>query len=90
MPSSGMLRRVALVIADVSEERIASIIRLTIFGELGTAIAVTSKLKHAAKKYKMKTSKLTRQMFFSQTTNTISIVNSHDSVKPTSAYRSII
>jgi hypothetical protein len=34
MPSSGMLRRVALVITDVSEERIASIIRVIRVGEL--------------------------------------------------------
>jgi hypothetical protein len=39
--SSGMLRRVALVRTDVSEERIASIIRVTRNGELGT-LAVTS------------------------------------------------
>jgi hypothetical protein len=37
-----MLRRVALVITDVSEERIASIIRETTIGELGTTLAVTS------------------------------------------------
>jgi hypothetical protein len=37
-----MLRRVALVRTDVSEERIASIIRVTRIGELGT-LAVTSK-----------------------------------------------
>jgi demethoxyubiquinone hydroxylase (CLK1/Coq7/Cat5 family) len=42
MPSSGMLRRVALVRTDVSEERIASIIRVTRIGELGTMQAVTS------------------------------------------------
>jgi hypothetical protein len=41
MASSGMLRRVALVIADVSEELSASIIRVTRIGELGT-LAVTS------------------------------------------------
>jgi hypothetical protein len=40
MPSSVMLRRVALVRTDVSEERIASIIGVTI-AELGT-LAVTS------------------------------------------------
>jgi hypothetical protein len=42
MPSSGMLRRVALVRTDVSEEISAPIIRLTIVGELGTTLAVTS------------------------------------------------
>jgi demethoxyubiquinone hydroxylase (CLK1/Coq7/Cat5 family) len=36
MMSSGMLRRVALVRTDVSEERVASIIRVTRIGELGT------------------------------------------------------
>jgi hypothetical protein len=42
MPSSGMLRPVALVRTDVSEESIASIIRVTRIGELGTTLAVTS------------------------------------------------
>jgi hypothetical protein len=37
-----MLRRVALVRTDVSEERSASIIRATRIGELGTTLAVTS------------------------------------------------
>jgi hypothetical protein len=41
MPSSGMLRHVALVRTDVSEEPSASIIRLTGIGELGT-LAITS------------------------------------------------
>jgi hypothetical protein len=41
MLSSGMLRRVDLVRTDVSEERTASIIRVTRISELGT-IAVTS------------------------------------------------
>jgi hypothetical protein len=36
MSSSGMLRRVALVRTDVSEELRASIIRVTRIGELGT------------------------------------------------------
>jgi hypothetical protein len=38
MTSSGMLHRVALVRTDVSEEPIASIIRVTRIGELGTLI----------------------------------------------------
>jgi hypothetical protein len=37
-----MLRRVALVITDVSEELSASFIRVTTIGELGTTLAVTS------------------------------------------------
>jgi hypothetical protein len=42
MPSSGMLRRVALVRTDVLEELSASFIKVTRIGELGTTIAVTS------------------------------------------------
>jgi hypothetical protein len=41
MASAGMLRRVALVRTDFSEELIASIIRVTRIGELRT-LAVTS------------------------------------------------
>jgi hypothetical protein len=37
-----MLRRVALIRSDFSEERIASIIAMTGIGELGTTLAVTS------------------------------------------------
>jgi hypothetical protein len=37
-----MLRRLAPVRTDISEERIASIIKVTRIGELGTALAVTS------------------------------------------------
>jgi hypothetical protein len=40
--SSGMLRRVALVRTDVSEELSASFIRVTRIGELETTLAVTS------------------------------------------------
>jgi hypothetical protein len=43
MLSSKMLRRTALVITDVSEEHGAFIIRVTRIGELGTALAITSK-----------------------------------------------
>jgi hypothetical protein len=42
MPSSGILRRVALVKTHVSEELIASFIRVTRIGELGKTLAVTS------------------------------------------------
>jgi hypothetical protein len=42
MVSSRMLRRVALVGTDVTEELSASFIRVTRIGELGTTLAVTS------------------------------------------------
>jgi hypothetical protein len=42
MASSGMLRRVALVRTDVSEELSTSFIRVTRIGKLGTTLAVTS------------------------------------------------
>jgi hypothetical protein len=42
MLSSGILRRVALVRTDVSEEPCASFIRVTGMGELGTTQAATS------------------------------------------------
>jgi hypothetical protein len=42
MASSEMLRRVALVRIDVSEELSASFIRVTRIGELETTLAVTS------------------------------------------------
>jgi hypothetical protein len=41
MVSSGILRRVALVRTDVSEELSASFIRATTIGKLGTTLAVT-------------------------------------------------
>jgi hypothetical protein len=46
MMFSGMSRRVALVRTDVSEERNASIIRVTRIGELETTLAVTSNDAH--------------------------------------------
>jgi hypothetical protein len=42
MASSGILRRVALVRTDVSEELSASFIRVTRIGELGKTLDVTS------------------------------------------------
>jgi hypothetical protein len=42
MVSPGMLRRVALVRTDVSEEPSASLIRVTRIGELGRTLAATS------------------------------------------------
>jgi hypothetical protein len=42
MPSSWVLRRVALVLYDVSEKRSASIVRVTRIDELGTTLAETS------------------------------------------------
>jgi hypothetical protein len=42
MASSGMLRRVTLVRTYVSDERSASIIRVTRIGELGTTSSVTA------------------------------------------------
>jgi hypothetical protein len=42
MVSSGLLRRVALIRTDVSEEPGASFIRVTKIGELGTTQAATS------------------------------------------------
>jgi hypothetical protein len=42
MASSGMLRRVALVGTDISEEISASFIRVTRIGELATMLAVTN------------------------------------------------
>jgi hypothetical protein len=42
MPSSGMLRPVALVRTHVLEELSASFIWVTRIGELGTTLAVTS------------------------------------------------
>jgi hypothetical protein len=42
MASSAMLRRVALVRTEVSEELSVSFVRVTRIGEIGTTLAVTS------------------------------------------------
>jgi hypothetical protein len=44
MPSSGMLRRVALVRTDVSVERIASIIKVTRIRALGTLVVISNRM----------------------------------------------
>jgi hypothetical protein len=43
MASSGTLRRVTLLITDVSEELSASFVRVTIIVERGTTLTVTNK-----------------------------------------------
>jgi hypothetical protein len=43
MLSSGMLRRVTLVTTDTTKENISTIIKVKIFGDLGTTLAVPSK-----------------------------------------------
>jgi hypothetical protein len=48
MASSGMLRRVALVRTDVSEELSTSFIKVTRIDELGTTLALTSNLRSAS------------------------------------------
>jgi hypothetical protein len=60
MPSSGMLRRVALVRTDVSEELSAFFIRGTRIGELGTTLAVTSNRNTVQRNISFETSVLTR------------------------------
>jgi hypothetical protein len=63
MVSSGLLRRVALVRTDVSEEPGASSIRVTKIGELGTTQAATSNRRTLRRNIvtAVKTSNLTRK-----------------------------
>jgi hypothetical protein len=51
MMFSGMLRRVALVRTDVTEEPGASYIRVTRIGELGTTQAATSNRLRSARRF---------------------------------------
>jgi hypothetical protein len=51
MVSSGMLRRVAVVTTDVSEELSASFIRVTRIDEIGTTLALTSNRRMLQKCY---------------------------------------
>jgi hypothetical protein len=59
MVSSGLLRRVALVRTDVSEEPGASFIRVTKIGELGTTQAATSNRRTLRRSLKIKASTTT-------------------------------
>jgi hypothetical protein len=52
MVCSGMLRRVAFVRTDVSEELSASFIRVTRIGELGTPLAVISSQRASVPSYR--------------------------------------
>jgi hypothetical protein len=61
MASSRMLRRVALVITDVSEEPGASFIRVTRIGELGTTQAVTSNRRTLRRNTKLVLTRATRR-----------------------------
>jgi hypothetical protein len=70
MVLSGMLRHVALVRTDVSEELSASFIRVTGIGELGTTLAVTVTLMNEALR-SSETSVLTRATWRSIPEDTI-------------------
>jgi hypothetical protein len=61
MVSSGLLRRVALVRTDVSEELGASFIRVTKIGELGTTQAATSNRRKLRSISSQRTSVATRR-----------------------------
>jgi hypothetical protein len=59
MAFSGMLRRVALLITDVSEELGTFLIRVTSIGELGTTLDVTINRRTLRSNTAVKTSNLT-------------------------------
>jgi hypothetical protein len=75
-----MIRRVALVRTDVSEERGASIIRVTRIGELGKTLAVSSNRHNAATKYSQEPRGVTSQrmaFFIVTAVNTSNLTNWH-------------
>jgi hypothetical protein len=74
MLSSGMLRRVALVRTEVSEELSGSIIMVTRIGELGAMLILKfSQGKWNGKYYQTKFLMFTDQILFGNMKNTISV-----------------
>jgi hypothetical protein len=71
MVSSGLLRRVAFVRTDVSEEPGASFIRVTKIGELGTTRAATSNRCMLRRNTNTETSVLTRATWRNNPEDTI-------------------
>jgi hypothetical protein len=65
MVSSGILRRVALVRTDVSEEVSSSFISVTRIGELGTTLAVISNRRTLRRNTVVNLSFLDRSSYFS-------------------------
>jgi hypothetical protein len=53
MSSSSKWRRVALVRIDVSEERISNDFSVERIPEVGTTLAVNTRLRHSVKKHKI-------------------------------------
>jgi hypothetical protein len=66
MPSSGLLRHVALRRTDASEEPSASIIRVTRIGEIGTALAVASNRRTLRRTTSISSQRAFVLIFFSQ------------------------
>jgi hypothetical protein len=71
--SSGMLRRVALVRTEVSEERSVSFIRVTRIGEIGTTLAVTSNRRTLRRNTKSLVTLIKEELSSSET----SVLTSH-------------